>query len=104
MQASGKGKTNVYSLEDVYLMALAEEFSRAGFAASATKRFWSCFGQLPGDVQNRARTAFERWIENPGHPGLRFRPIHGTRPIYSVRVLCGSPGDGAPLGSARAIR
>ncbi len=57
--------------------------------ARATKRFWSCFGQLPGDVQNRARSAFERWIENPGHPGLRFRRIHGTRPIYSARVAGG---------------
>jgi hypothetical protein len=57
--------------------------------ARATKRFWTWFGQLPGEVRDRARSAFELWIENPGHPGLRFRRIHGTRPIYSVRFAGG---------------
>jgi len=25
-------------------------------------------------------------IENPQHPSLRFKSIHPTRPIYSVRI------------------
>jgi len=34
-QASGRGSINLYSLDDVYLMAVAHEFSKAGFAANA---------------------------------------------------------------------
>src|SRR6266478_4465578 len=33
--ATGTGSRNLYSIEDVYLMALANEFSKAGFAAKA---------------------------------------------------------------------
>jgi hypothetical protein len=32
---AGRGSVNLYSIEDVYLMALAGEFSKAGFAAMA---------------------------------------------------------------------
>jgi hypothetical protein len=35
MEAAGKGTRNLYSIEDVYLMGLAYEFSRAGMAANA---------------------------------------------------------------------
>lgn len=34
-QASGRGSMNLYTIEDVYLMALAQEFSGLGFAAVA---------------------------------------------------------------------
>ena len=34
-QASGRGSINLYSIDDVYLMAVANEFSKAGFAAKA---------------------------------------------------------------------
>lgn len=34
-QATGRGSINLYSLEDVYLMAVANEFSKVGFAAAA---------------------------------------------------------------------
>jgi hypothetical protein len=34
-QASGRGSMNLYSIQDVYLMAVAGEFSKAGFAAVA---------------------------------------------------------------------
>src|SRR6266576_240821 len=33
--ATGTGSRNLYSIEDVYLMGLANEFSKAGFAAKA---------------------------------------------------------------------
>src|SRR5256886_17257716 len=36
--ATGTGSRNLYSIEDVYLMALANEFSKAGFAAKAIGR------------------------------------------------------------------
>ena len=34
-QATGRGSMNLYSIEDVYLMAVANEFSKTGFAAAA---------------------------------------------------------------------
>ena len=51
-----------------------------------TKRFRSCFAELPPDVQRQAREAYKRFIENPATPGLRLKAVHPTQPIYSVRV------------------
>jgi len=51
-----------------------------------TRRFRSCFDRLPPDVQQRAREAYKRWIANPAHPALRFKRVHPTQPISSVRV------------------
>jgi len=36
--ATGTGSRNLYSIEDAYLMGLANEFSKAGFAAKAIGR------------------------------------------------------------------
>jgi hypothetical protein len=57
--------------------------------ARATKRFWACFARLPPDIQERARAGFERWSNNPAHPGLQFKRVHDRRPIYSVRIARG---------------
>jgi hypothetical protein len=38
-QATGRGSINLYSIQDVYLMAVAGEFSKAGFAAVAIGKF-----------------------------------------------------------------
>jgi len=51
-----------------------------------TRRFRRCFGALPVEIQDQAREAFRRFSENPSHPGLRFRCVHPTDPIFSVRV------------------
>lgn len=37
-KATGTGTRNLYNIEDVYLMGLANEFSKAGFAAMAIGR------------------------------------------------------------------
>ena len=47
------------------------------------------FVELPAEVQRQARRAYRIFRQNPNQPSLRFKPIHSTRPIYSVRV---SPG------------
>jgi len=52
----------------------------------ATPRFWRCFDLLPPDVQRQARIAYQRWQDNPDHPGLDFKQIGRTRPMYSVRI------------------
>jgi hypothetical protein len=41
---------------------------------------------LPRHIQHRAREAYRFFRENPNHPGLQFRQVHPTRPIYSARV------------------
>jgi hypothetical protein len=44
---------------------------------------------LPEPVKNRGREAYRRFAENPDHPGLRFKRVHPTEPIYSVRITRG---------------
>ena len=51
-----------------------------------TERFRKAFQQLPEPGQRQARAAYRRFKENPFHPGLRFRQVHPTQPIYSVRI------------------
>ena len=51
-----------------------------------TARFREALAQLPAHVQRQARDAYKQFIQNPGHPSLRFKPVHATRPIYAARV------------------
>ena len=51
-----------------------------------TARFRKAFQQLPGDVQQQAREAFRAWRNDPHHRSLRFRQVHSSRPVYSVRI------------------
>ena len=41
---------------------------------------------LPDEVQEQARAAYRQFARDPSHPGLRFKPVHPSRPIYSARV------------------
>jgi hypothetical protein len=54
--------------------------------SKTTERFRKCFNNLPSQVQRQARAAYQRFKENPQHPSLRFKPVHNSQPIYSVRV------------------
>lgn len=40
----------------------------------------------PGAIQTRAQSAYRLWAENPAHPSLRFKKVHGKLPVYSVRI------------------
>ncbi|KAA0251841.1 hypothetical protein FBQ97_07310 [Acidobacteria bacterium ACD] len=51
-----------------------------------TAAFRRAFAALPAGVRAQARRAYVQFRFNPRHPGLRFKPVHATRPIYSVRV------------------
>ena len=44
------------------------------------------FAKLPRDIQQRARAAYRRFKTDPTHPGLQFKPLHSTLPLWSVRV------------------
>lgn len=48
--------------------------------------FRRAYDQLPQSIQRRAKEAYQHFAENPLHPSLRFRQVHQTRPIYSVRI------------------
>jgi hypothetical protein len=51
-----------------------------------TRRFRTAFRKLPKRVQSQARDAYRLFSNNPQHPSLRFKRVHPTEPIYSVRV------------------
>jgi len=54
-----------------------------------TRRFRKCLAELPDDVRRRARKAYRLFREDPSHPSLRFKRIHRTQPIHSVRISLG---------------
>ena len=44
------------------------------------------FQDLPKQIQKQAREAYGLFRDDPSHPGLRFRLVHETKPIYSARI------------------
>lgn len=54
-----------------------------------TASFQKRFAALPPQIQERARDAYRRFREDPKHPGLRFKKIHATESIYSIRIGLG---------------
>ena len=51
-----------------------------------TQRFRKAFARLPTQVKPQAKEAYKQFQQDPFHPSLRFKRIHSTRPIYSVRI------------------
>jgi hypothetical protein len=51
-----------------------------------SERFRKAFDALPQSIQHKTREAYARWSANPAHPSLRFKKIHDTLPIFSVRI------------------
>lgn len=66
-----------------------------------TDTFRKLLSGLPADVKEQANSAYRKWKVNPKHPGLQFKRIHGSEPIYSVRInlnwraLCTFEGETA---------
>ena len=54
-----------------------------------TRRFRNQLQTLPDSVQQQAKKAYQRFKANPWHSGLRFKQVHPTQPLYSVRVTKG---------------
>jgi DNA-binding transcriptional MerR regulator len=75
--ATGTGSRNLYSIEDVYLMALANEFSKAGFAAKA-------IGKLLEVVEAKKLAEIE-WLTV--WRGKNFNVIPGKTPPPPEGVL-----------------
>lgn len=51
-----------------------------------TRRFWRLFSDLPVEVQQEARRAYQLFQTNSAHPGLRFKKLEGEDDVYSARV------------------
>jgi len=51
-----------------------------------TERFRKAFAQLPKEIQTQAKDAHQQFQEDPFYPSLRFKRVHSTKPIYSVRI------------------
>ena len=54
-----------------------------------TDDFLACFANLPDRVKAQARKSYRLWRENPAHPSLHFKKVHGHEDLYSVRVGLG---------------
>jgi hypothetical protein len=54
-----------------------------------TDDFLSCFAKLPDAVQEQARRAYRLWRDDPRHPGLHFKRVHGRADVWSVRIGLG---------------
>jgi hypothetical protein len=54
--------------------------------SQTTAAFRELLAGAPGAVQAKAQSAYRLWSENPAHPSLRFKKVHATLPVYSVRI------------------
>ena len=54
-----------------------------------TRRFRELFASLPAAIQRQAKDAYRLFQNNPRHPGLHFKQVRPTPPIYSTRVGIG---------------
>jgi len=49
-------------------------------------RFKKCAASLPPEIKKSAREAFKLFSEDPYYPGLRFKKVHSSLPVFSVRI------------------
>ena len=51
-----------------------------------TKRFRDALAKLPKVIQRQAQESYKLFSRNRNHPSLRFKKVHTTEPVYSVRI------------------
>jgi mRNA-degrading endonuclease RelE of RelBE toxin-antitoxin system len=54
--------------------------------SKTSPRFRRLYRELPAEVRAQARTAYRLFQENPFHPGLQFKRVSRSEPLYSARV------------------
>ena len=54
--------------------------------SKTSNRFLKCYRELPEQTKKEAKKAYREFKKNPYHPGLHFKRIHSTRPIFSLHV------------------
>ena len=50
------------------------------------RRFWTCYKQLPTEIQRLADRNYLLLKKDPKHPSLHFKKIGGDSGLWSVRV------------------
>jgi len=51
-----------------------------------TPSFWRLLNALPKQEQEAARRAYRLFMDDCGHPSLRFKKLEGEPDVWSVRV------------------
>ena len=51
-----------------------------------TAGFWRLYRELPADIQQAARLAYRKFLQNPAHPSLRLERLRSDPRAWSVRV------------------
>jgi len=54
--------------------------------SATTDAFWKHYSSLPTETKKQAKEAYHQFQQNPHHPGLHFKRIHSTHPIFSIRI------------------
>ncbi|PHS21610.1 MAG: hypothetical protein COA85_12850 [Robiginitomaculum sp.] len=54
--------------------------------SNTTPAFWRCYNRLPQNIQLRAQKAYAMWLSDSKHPGLKFKRVSRSEPVYSVRI------------------
>jgi hypothetical protein len=54
-----------------------------------TARFRKSYSALPEHIQEAAKKSFQTWKKDPAYPALRYKQVHKTKPIFSVRIGIG---------------
>ena len=49
-------------------------------------RFRALYDSLPKPMQEKSKASYRLWSTDPAHPSLRFKKVHTTRPINSLRI------------------
>ena len=52
----------------------------------ARPSFWRAYAALDPRIKLAARQAYQLFAENPEHPSLRFKKLHGYANVWSVRI------------------
>jgi len=72
-----------------FLLAELESEARWDEAFAKSPGLRRAFDALPPRVQEKARGTFHQFSQDPQHPGLDFKQVHPTQPMFSVRVSRG---------------
>ena len=51
-----------------------------------TEKFRALFALLPATIKAQAKEAYRQFKSDPYHPGLQFKRVHSSKPVYSVRI------------------
>lgn len=54
-----------------------------------TEDFLACYARLPALVREQAQRAYRLWRADSSHPGVQFKRVHASEPIFSARVGIG---------------